>query len=316
MGWIKDIISPQTRKWEEFYRNRFQHDSIVRSTHGVNCTGGCSWQIHVKDGIVTWETQQLDYPLLEDSLPPYEPRGCQRGISFSWYLYSPLRIKYPLIRSALLDLYREQKRATGDPMKAWKALQASPASRKKYQQARGKGGFRRASWDEAMEIMAVANISTAEEYGPDRVIGFSPIPAMSMMSYAAGGRFLQLFGGVNLSFYDWYCDLPTAFPEIWGEQTDVGESADWYNAKMIADMGACLNMTRTPDCHFFAESRHNGTKAVVFSPDFSQVCKYADQWVPLHAGSDGAFWMATTHVILKEFHHEKQTPYFIDYVKK
>ncbi len=85
---------------------------------------------------------------------------------------------------------------------------------------------------------------------------------------------------------------------------------------MIADMGACLNMTRTPDCHFFAEARHNGTKAVVFSPDFSQVSKYADQWVPLHAGSDGAFWMATTHVILKEFHHDKQTPYFIDYVKK
>jgi nitrate reductase / nitrite oxidoreductase, alpha subunit len=292
MGWIKDIISPQTRKWEEFYRNRFQHDRIVRSTHGVNCTGGCSWQIHVKDGIVTWETQQLDYPLLEDSLPPYEPRGCQRGISYSWYLYSPLRIKYPLIRAALLDGYRAKKRETGDPMKAWKALQADDTARRKYQQARGKGGFRRAHWDEVQEIMSVANIHTAEKYGPDRVIGFSPIPAMSMLSYAAGGRFLQLFGGVNLSFYDWYCDLPTAFPEIWGEQTDVCESADWYNAKMIADMGACLNMTRTPDCHFFAESRHNGTKAVVFSPDFSQVCKYADQWVPLHAGSDGAFWMA------------------------
>ena len=316
MGWIKDIISPQTRKWEEFYRNRFQHDRIVRSTHGVNCTGGCSWQIHVKDGIVTWETQQLDYPLLDDKLPPYEPRGCQRGISYSWYLYSPLRIKYPLIRSALLDAYRKKKRETGDSMKAWEVLQADDAARRAYQKARGKGGFRRAHWDEVLEIMAVANIYTAKEYGPDRVIGFSPIPAMSMLSYAAGGRFLQLFGGVNLSFYDWYCDLPTAFPEIWGEQTDVCESADWFNSKMIADMGACLNMTRTPDCHFFAESRHNGTKAVVFAPDFSQVCKYADQWVPLHAGSDGAFWMATTHVILKEFHHEKQTPYFLDYVKK
>ena len=316
MGWIEDIISPQTRKWEEFYRNRFQHDRIVRSTHGVNCTGGCSWQIHVKDGIVVWETQQLDYPLLEDSLPPYEPRGCQRGISFSWYLYSPLRIKCPLIRGALIDAFREEKQKTGDPLKAWEALQGNSAKRKSYQNARGKGGFRRVSWDEVLELMAVANIHTAKRYGPDRVIGFSPIPAMSMLSYAAGGRFLQLFGGVNMSFYDWYCDLPTAFPEIWGEQTDVCESADWYNAKMIADMGACLNMTRTPDCHFFAESRHNGTKAVVFSPDFSQVCKYADQWVPLHAGSDGAFWMAVSHVILKEFHHEKKTPYFIDYCKQ
>ena len=317
MSWIEDIISPQTRKWEEFYRNRFQHDRIVRSTHGVNCTGGCSWQIHVKDGIVVWETQQLDYPLLEGSLPPYEPRGCQRGISYSWYLYSPLRIKYPLVRGALIDAFQQEKLNTGgDPMKAWENLQNDEAARKRYQKARGKGGFRRTTWDTVLEIMAVSNLYTAKKYGPDRVVGFSPIPAMSMMSYAAGGRFLQLFGGINLSFYDWYCDLPTAFPEIWGEQTDVCESADWYNAKMIADMGACLNMTRTPDCHFFAESRHNGTKTVVFSPDFSQVCKYADQWVPVHAGSDGAFWMAVTHVILKEWHYEKQTPYFLKYTKQ
>ncbi|MEP7382331.1 MAG: nitrate reductase subunit alpha [Gemmatimonadota bacterium] len=317
MSWIQDIISPKTRQWEEFYRNRFQHDRVVRSTHGVNCTGGCSWQIHVKDGIVVWETQQLDYPLLEDSLPPYEPRGCQRGISYSWYLYSPLRIKYPLIRGALLDAFEQEKAAAnGDAVLAWENLQQDPTKRAAYQQARGKGGFRRASWDTVLELMAAANIHTAKRHGPDRVFGFSPIPAMSMLSYAAGSRFLQLFGGVNLSFYDWYCDLPTAFPEIWGEQTDVCESADWYNAKMIADVGACLNMTRTPDCHFFAEARHNGTKAVVFSPDFSQVCKYADQWVPLHAGSDGAFWMAVSHVILTEFHHQKPTPYFVDYLKK
>jgi len=217
----------------------------------------------------------------------------------------------------LLDFFRDEKeKAGGNPLKAWENIQNSEEKRKRYQKARGKGGFRRASWDEALEIMAVANIYTAKKYGPDRVIGFSPIPAMSMLSYAAGARFLQLFGGVNLSFYDWYCDLPPAFPEIWGEQTDVCESADWYNAKMIADMGANLNMTRTPDCHFFAESRHNGTKAVVFSPDFSQVCKYADQWIPNHAGSDGALWMAVTHIILKEYHYEKQTPFFIDYVKK
>jgi nitrate reductase alpha subunit len=316
MSWIEDVLSPETRQWEEFYRNRFQHDKIYRSTHGVNCTGGCSWQIHVKEGIVVWETQQVDYPLLEGNLPPYEPRGCQRGISFSWYLYSPLRIKYPLIRGALIDAFREEKKKTGDAVQAWENLQNNPEKRRSYQQARGKGGFRRTNWDEVLELIAAANIYTAKKHGPDRVIGFSPIPAMSMLSYAAGSRFLQLFGGVNLSFYDWYCDLPNASPEIWGEQTDVCESADWYNSKFIAVMGANLNMTRTPDTHFFAEARHNGTKAVVFAPDFNQVAKYADQWVPLHAGSDGAFWMAVTHVILKEFHHEKKTPYFIDYVKK
>ena len=106
MTWIKDLVSPKTRKWEDFYRNRWQHDKVVRSTHGANCTGGCSWQVFVKDGIVVWETQALDYPEIDPNIPPYEPRGCQRGISASWYLYSPLRIKYPMIRGKLLDLFR------------------------------------------------------------------------------------------------------------------------------------------------------------------------------------------------------------------
>ena len=164
--------------------------------------------------------------------------------------------------------------------------------------------------------MAASNIHTIKQYGPDRVVGFSPIPAMSQLSYAAGARMLQLMGGICLSFYDWYCDLPPASPEIWGEQTDVAESADWYNSKMIAVMGSNPNMTRTPDCHYLAECRHNGTKLVVFSPDFSQVSKYADQWVAINAGQDGAFWMAVVHVILKEFYVDNPVESFAAYIKQ
>ena len=315
MSWIDDIVSPKTRKWEEFYRNRFQHDKIVRSTHGVNCTGSCSWNVCVKDGIVTWELQAVDYPIINTEIPPYEPRGCQRGISFSWYLYSPIRIKYPYVRGALLDIWREAKNKHADPVDAWKYIQSQSGLRTRYQKARGKGGFRRASWDEMLEIISAANIHTLKEHGPDRITGFSPIPAMSQISYASGARFLQLMGGVCLSFYDWYCDLPPSSPEMWGEQTDVAESADWYNSKMIAVMGANLNMTRTPDCHFIPEARNNGSKVVTFSPDFNQVAKFGDEWVPVHAGQDGAFWMAVNHVILKEYHHEAQTPYFLEYQK-
>ncbi len=315
-SWIKDEVAPKSRGWEEFYRNRWQHDKVVRSTHGVNCTGGCSWAIYVKNGIVTWEMQQLDYPKLEAGIPPYEPRGCQRGISFSWYLYSPLRVKYPYMRGALLDLWRKARGAHVDAVDAWASLVENPESRKRWQRARGKGGFRRSDWDTVLELMAAANIYTIKKYGPDRVSGFSPIPAMSMISYASGARMLQLMGGVSLSFYDWYCDLPPASPETWGEQTDVQESADWYNAKMLAVMGSNLNMTRTPDCHFAAEARHNGSKMWVFAPDFNQVAKYADEWVAINAGQDGAWWMAVNHVLLKEFHHEKQVPYFLNYTKK
>jgi nitrate reductase / nitrite oxidoreductase, alpha subunit len=316
LPWIKDEADPKLRSWEEFYRNRWQHDKTVRSTHGVNCTGSCTWMIHVKDGIVTWEMQGLDYPELEAGLPPYEPRGCQRGISYSWYLYSPLRVKYPYIRGAMLDQWKKVRADLYDPVDAWAKLVEDPDARKRWQRARGKGGLRRTDWDTVLEIMAASNIYTIKKHGPDRIAGFSPIPAMSMISYASGARMLQLMGGVALSFYDWYCDLPSASPETWGEQTDVQESADWYNAKLLAVMGANLNMTRTPDVHFAAEARHNGTKMWVFSPDFSQVSKYADEWVAINAGQDGAWWMAVNHVLLSEYHHRDRTASFIDYTKQ
>ena len=316
LPWIKDETKPELRTWEQFYRNRWQHDKVIRSTHGVNCTGGCTWQIYVKDGIVTWEMQGLDYPLLEAGLPPYEPRGCQRGISYSWYLYSPLRVRYPYIRGALLDLWKEARSQHEDPVEAWRSLVENPEARTRWQKARGKGGLRRGDWDMMVELIAAANIYTIKKYGPDRIAGFSPIPAMSMISYASGARMLQLMGGVALSFYDWYCDLPPASPETWGEQTDVAESADWYNSKLLAVMGSNLNMTRTPDCHFAAEARHNGSKMWVFAPDFNQVAKYADEWISINAGQDGAWWMAVNHVLLKEFHHDKPEPYFLDYTKR
>ncbi len=313
--WIHDVVDPASRAWEEFYRNRWQYDKVVRSTHGVNCTGSCSWQIHVKNGIVTWEMQGLDYPALSGEMPGYEPRGCQRGISYSWYLYSPLRVKYPYVRGALLDLWCQAKSEHEDPVDAWRSLVGDPVKRARWQRARGKGGFRRADWKTALEMMSASLVHTIKTHGPDRIAGFSPIPAMSMVSYAGGARLMQLLGGISLSFYDWYCDLPNASPETWGEQTDVNESADWFNAKFLAVMGSNLNMTRTPDCHFAAESRHNGTKMVVFSPDFSQVSKYADEWIPLNAGQDGAWWMAVNHVILREFHHERRSAPFLEYVK-
>ncbi|HLG08326.1 MAG TPA: nitrate reductase subunit alpha [Gaiellaceae bacterium] len=315
MSWIQDLVKPKTRRWEEFYRNRWQHDNVVRSTHGVNCTGGCSWNVYVKDGIVTWEMQALDYPLLESNLPPYEPRGCQRGISASWYVYSPIRVKYPYIRGVLADLWRAERKDKG-ALDSWASIQADPVKRERIQLARGKGGFRRTTWDEVLEIVAAACLHTAKKWGPDRVFGFSPIPAMSYLSYAGGSRFLQLFGGVNMSFYDWYADLPNAFPEVWGEQTDVCESADWYNSKFIVSMGSNLNMTRTPDVHFISEARHEGAKFVVISPDFSQVAKYADWWIPVEAGQDTALWMAVNHVVLTEFHATRQVPYFLDYLKR
>jgi len=308
-------LRDEDRMWEEGYRQRWQHDKIVRSTHGVNCTGSCSWKIYVKSGVVTWETQQTDYPRTRPGMPNHEPRGCSRGASYSWYLYSASRIKYPLVRGRLIKAWREARKTLG-PVEAWAAVTGNAETAKSYKSVRGRGGFVRTSWEEAAEIIAAANVHTIKTFGPDRVVGFSPIPAMSMVSYAAGARYLSLIGGTLLSFYDWYCDLPPSSPQTWGEQTDVPESADWYNSAYIIAWGSNVPQTRTPDAHFFVEARYNGTKIVAITPDYAEVSKLSDLWLHPKQGTDAALAMAMGHVILREFFLDRQVPYFQDYCRR
>ncbi|BDZ27636.1 hypothetical protein Ecod41c_11820 [Escherichia coli str. K-12 substr. MG1655] len=408
------------RDWEDGYRQRWQHDKIVRSTHGVNCTGSCSWKIYVKNGLVTWETQQTDYPRTRPDLPNHEPRGCPRGASYSWYLYSANRLKYPMMRKRLMKMWREAKALHSDPVEAWASIiedadkaksfkqargrggfvrsswqevneliaasnvytiknygpdrvagfspipamsmvsyasgarylsliggtclsfydwycdlpPASPQTwgeqtdvpesaiiedadkAKSFKQARGRGGFVRSSWQEVNELIAASNVYTIKNYGPDRVAGFSPIPAMSMVSYASGARYLSLIGGTCLSFYDWYCDLPPASPQTWGEQTDVPESADWYNSSYIIAWGSNVPQTRTPDAHFFTEVRYKGTKTVAVTPDYAEIAKLCDLWLAPKQGTDAAMALAMGHVMLREFHLDNPSQYFTDYVRR
>ena len=191
-----------------------------------------------------------------------------------------------------------------------------PIKAEQYKSKRGLGGFIRSTWAEVNEIIAASNVYTAKTFGPDRIVGFSPIPAMSMVSYAAGSRYLSLIGGVCLSFYDWYCDLPPASPMVWGEQTDVPESADWYNSDYIIAWGSNVPQTRTPDAHFFTEVRYKGTKTVSITPDYAEVSKLTDLWLNPKQGTDAAVAQAFCHVIIKEFYLKQPSDYFLDYAKR
>jgi hypothetical protein len=149
-------IRPESREWEDFYKTRWQYDKVVRTSHGVNCSMSCSWFVYVKDGMVCWELQATDYPQINPNIPNYEPRGCQRGVSASWYLYSPLRVKYPYVRGVLWEMYREARERGLDPVEAWASIVEDPEKARRYKSARGNGGWRRVSWDEAVELIAGA----------------------------------------------------------------------------------------------------------------------------------------------------------------
>src|SRR5699024_8879443 len=127
--------SPRPRDSEDIYRRRWQYDNVVRSTHGVNCTGSCSWKIYVKDGLITSETKQTDYASTGDNFTEYAPRGGQRAAIFSWDAYRPARLTLPYIRGDLYQLRKAERDQGYDPVEAWETIQNDPDKRAQYVKA-------------------------------------------------------------------------------------------------------------------------------------------------------------------------------------
>src|SRR5699024_596036 len=111
-------------------------------------------------------------------------------------------------------------------------------------------------------------------------------------------------------------DLPPSSPQNWGEQTDVPESSDWFNAGCIMVWGSNVPLTRTPDAHFLTEVRYKGTNVVSIGPGYAENVTQAYYVIAANPGTDAAVAQAMTHVILDEFYEQRREPMFMDYAKQ
>ncbi|MEA3275463.1 MAG: molybdopterin-dependent oxidoreductase [Pseudomonadota bacterium] len=276
------------RSWEDFYREQWTFDYFGRMAHSVNCTGSCTWKAYVKNNVVFKEEQFADYPEINNVLPVYNPRGCQKGANHKEYVYGPQRTKYPLMRQ--------------------------PGT------ARGEGKWVRVTWEEALSHIANKIVDTIDTpwmdnagsempYSPDAVTFFAAIPAKHHITVAGGFRLANLIGGVACSFYDWYCDLPPGQPQTWAIQTDACESADWVNSTLIMLMGANLLETRIPDAHYYTEGRMRGTRSIAVFPDYNPTAIHADIFAPIAPGTDAALCLGMAKYAIDNGLHD------IDYIK-
>jgi nitrate reductase alpha subunit len=302
---------------KRFYRDRWSHDKVVRSTHGVNCTGSCSWKVYVKDGIITWEAQQTDYPSTGPTAPSTSPAAA-RAARPSPGTPTPRPACATRTCAACCSRCTARPRRLGRrPRARLGSIVQDPTRRRRYKSARGKGGLVRASWDEVVEIIAAAHVYTVKRWGPDRIAGFSPIPAMSPVSYASGARFLELIGAPMLSFYDWYADLPNASPQMFGDQTDVPESGDWWDAGYLIMWGSNVPMTRTPDAHWMTEARYRGQKVVAVSPTTPRTSSSPTSGCPCGTPAPTARWRwrwGTSSS--RSSSSTSQVDFFVDYNKQ
>ncbi len=251
--------------WENLHRNEWTWDKKTRGAHLANCTGACPHFVYTKGGVVLREEPSKDMPTFE-GIPEYNPRGCLKGACATDYMYGPHRIKYPLIR-------------TGE---------------------RGEGKWRRASWNEALDMIADKVIDTIRDHAADCISVFTPVPAVAPISFSAGHRFAHFIGAHTHTFFDWYGDAPTGTVQTCGIQGEGCETADWFNARMIIIWGSNPATTRIPDAHYLTEAAMNGTKLISISPDYNATSIKADQWIHPKPGTDAALGLGMAHVIIKK----------------
>ncbi|WP_338818018.1 Perchlorate reductase subunit alpha [Moorella thermoacetica] len=233
----------------------------VRTTCSPNCTLACGIRAMVVDGQIKALLPSNDYPE-----PEYGPRGCLRGLSFINLIYGPDRIKKPLIR-------------TGE---------------------RGAGEFREVSWEEALDYTAKRLKEIAAKYGPESIGFIFQVGGTGHVQKGAWIALATMAGWSLIHPYDQNGDLPMFWPQTFGVQTEELEPLEWLNSRYTAIFGSNIMVTRLIDADFLIKARNNGTKVVVFDPNYSPTAAKADEWIQLKPSSDAALALGMARVIIEE----------------
>lgn len=236
-------------------------DRIVRTSCSPNCTGSCGQLAFVRNERIVKIQQAADYP---DAA--YNPRGCMKGLSYHQLIYGEDRITTPLIR-------------TGE---------------------RGRGEFREASWDEALDKVAGGLKAIGERWGWDAIHVFGQVPGSGYVHKGANYRASALLGMTHGTSFDFNGDLPMGMPITFGVQNAEHESKDWANSRFLLVVGANLLETRIPDAHFIFDAAAAGARIVVVDPVYSSTATKADNWLAIKAGTDAALALALAATIVEE----------------
>lgn len=254
------------RNFEDIYRKKWTWDRVVRGTHGTNCAGNCAFNVYVKDGIVWREEQQGVYGSSGDA-PDYGPRGCQKGLRHSKYMYGSQRVLYPM-------------KSIGE---------------------RGNGKWERISWHQATTEIADKFLDLVVAHGPECIsYGSGTQMALKRASFCSLARFANITGVTVPEFLSGVGDLPSGIQMTLGQIHTSDTMAAVYKSRCVLVWMSNPAVTRIPDAHFFWDAKYNGTEVIAISPEFTPTAMHSSLWVNPKPGTDTALAMAMVNVILEE----------------
>ena len=159
---------------------------------------------------------------------------------------------------------------------------------------RGEGKFRKASWDEALDLTAHKMQEIKDKYGPEAMV-FSSTHNLSQVQFE---NLLYAYGSPNYGTQRSLCfnAMITAFLLTYG----IEEPARNYdNVEYILMVGRnMMEAISTSETSELSHAIDRGAKLVYLDPRYTKTASKATEWIPIRPGTDAAFLLAMIHVIV------------------
>lgn len=200
-----------------------------------------------------------------------EGKLCVKGYSGMRFLYDPDRIKYPLKRT------NPEKGIGVDP------------------------GWVKISWEEALDVTASKFKEIRDAHGPQALAVIArPKPWLKHFAKSIGTPNHIAHNNTCYSTHEstWQAMI-TGSGKTW--------TVDYEHAKYILSFGwDAPGKSKNHWGRAVNTARLNGARLVVLDPRLSITAAKADEWIPIKPGTDLAFTLAMTHVIISEdlYDHE------------
>ncbi|HEX7541399.1 MAG TPA: molybdopterin-dependent oxidoreductase [Anaerolineales bacterium] len=162
---------------------------------------------------------------------------------------------------------------------------------------RGEGLFRKASWEEALDLVAQNMLDIKQKYGPEAMI-FSSTHNLSQVQFE---NLLNAFGSPNYGTQRSLCFNAMVVSNLM--TYGMEEPARIYGDKLSYILLTGRNLLEaisTSETHDLSMAIDRGAKVVYLDPRFTKTASKATEWLPIKPGMDLAFHLALLNVIISE----------------
>ena len=161
---------------------------------------------------------------------------------------------------------------------------------------RGEGKFRKATWEEALDLVAGKMQEIKQKYGPEAMV-FSSTHNLSQPLFE---NLLYAYGSPNYGTQRSLCFNAMIVSNLttFGME-EPGRS--YENVKYILLTGRnLLEAISVSETHDLSHAIDAGVKVVYLDPRFTKTAAKASEWLPIRPGTDLAFHLALLNVIIGE----------------